>query len=516
MALSATGGGGGASARGVRAGRAYVELSAKDGISSALKRVGQRFLEFGKLVLAATGVGGLIGGALGALNLKETLDDLGKVSDVAKAFGITGKAASGLFGVLEAAGGEFKENLEGVIQFSQTVQQAMDGVEGQGAKLFDGLTVQAKELEGLAVDEQFYRVHAAIRELPQGMQEAKLAMLGGTDSMKQWQRLLSMSSEEVRQIARDSAISTRELEDAAQASREMQRAGSAVNRVWQQTVILFAPLVTQLAQATTTELKKLTEWMKGRTLRDVWDEVVALGDVAWVEVSTRARDVWGVVWDWFRSGWDAAVRYARDLFADLATGISGLLVDGFKTALAFFVAGVNSATGLVAKVDPKLATQMAQGAAGAQGFLSGRADAAKAAVAQAAAGLKAVAKQEQEANEELRAAERAAREAQTAQERADAQARLAAVRAEIELRRQARVKEDEAAERLAKMREKVARIDRSVGTFGGLAASFLQSGFGAQVGEGVGKQMVGEQKKTNLNLGRVIDAIQSIRLPTFV
>lgn len=501
MALGSGGGGG---AKGVRMGQAHVELSAKDGISAALKRVGQRFVEFGRMALMATGVGGVIGGALGALSIKDTLDDLGKVSDVAKAFGITGKAASGLFGVLEQAGGEFKENLEGVIQFSDTVQQAMNGMEGQGAKLFDGLAIKAKELEGLAVDEQFYRVHAAIRELPQPLQEAKLALLGGTDSMKQWQRLLSMSSEEVRQIAADSAISTKELEEAATASRELQRAGSAVNRVWQQTVIMLAPYVTQLATMATAGLKQAAAWMKGRTLRDVWDELVALGNRAWVEVSTRARDTWSDVQDWFTSGWDSAVRYTRDLFADLAVGITGLLTDAFKASLGFLTGGVRNAARIVAAFDKQAGQQLGNGIAAVEVGLGLDADRVKAAVKAAADGVKDAARQEQELNAEARRLAKLEREAKSEQERADAGANLARVRAEIELRRAARIEEEQAAARQDKLKKKLNQIDRSVGTFG--AGQFYRQAFGRQSSDGVRDELKkgnAEAKKQTELLGKI-------------
>src|SRR4051812_27730800 len=126
MALGGGGsGGGGGGAKGVRMGGAYVELTAKDSITAHLKKVAGKFADFGKQVLALTGIGGVLGGILGGLSFKETADDLSKMNDVAKAFGVNGTRISGLFGVLTTAGGEFKENLEGVIQFSQTLDQAI-------------------------------------------------------------------------------------------------------------------------------------------------------------------------------------------------------------------------------------------------------------------------------------------------------------------------------------------------------------------------------------------------------
>jgi hypothetical protein len=499
LALSG-GGGGGGSARGIEAGRAFVRLGGKDDLSAMLKGLVGKFNSFGATVLKLTGIGGLVGGLLGGMSFKETADDLSKMNDVAKAFGITGRQASGLFGALQAAGGEFKENLEGIIQFSTTVQEAVDGVGTQGAKLFDGLKVSAKEVVDLPIDEKFMAVHEAIRELPQAAQETKLALLGGTDSMKQWQRLLAMSNEEFRQLAKDMQIGTKELEDAAQASREMQKAGAAIQRVWQQVVIMLAPSVTQLAKAAVDAMKPVVEWMKGRTLQDVWDEVVALAGVAWTEVSIFARDVWAEVWDFFRGGWDAAVKFARDLFADLAVGVSGMLVDAFKGALNFLAGGVNKVAGVVAVADAGLANKMRAGAAAARVGLGQMADDAKGGAKAVADAVKAGAKAEFDANARLRAAEKAAREAKNAEDRQAAQAELDRVRAEIALRRAVRMEEEKEAEKVGQ--KMAGQIGKALGTFG--VGSFLQQGYGVQSAD-KGKQMVDEQRKGNRLLAKLVD-----------
>ncbi len=345
MALE--GGGGSGGAKGVRMGGAYVELGVKDSMSAALKRVGQKFAQFGQMVLKLTGVGGVVGGLLGGMSFKSTADDMAKMLDVAKAFGISGKQASGLFGVLAAAGGEFKENLEGVIQFSDTLNEALKGGDTQGAKLFDGLAVTAKEMEGLEVDEQFYRVHEAIRQLPQPLQEAKLALLGGTDSMKQWQRLLSMSSEEVRQMAADLAISTKELEDAQAASRGMEQAGAALGRVWQQTVIMLAPVVTQVANAVVGALKPVIEWMRGRTLQDLWDEFAAWAKFAWEQVKQWGRQAWSAVSGWAEDAWYDMEAAAKLAWISLMEWLDKILSKEFwKGLLDGFIVQINAIVNL--------------------------------------------------------------------------------------------------------------------------------------------------------------------------
>ena len=343
MALG-DGGGGGGSARGVRAGAAYVELNGKDNLSKFMAGMKARFMGTMKAMAAASLLA--VGGGAAVLGLAfqplvETLTDLRKVDDVAKAFGTTGRAASGLFGVLGAVGGDFKENLEGVIQFSGTVNKALNGI-GQGAELFDGLSVSAKEIVGLPIDEQFYRVLGAIRELPQPMQEAKLALLGGSDSLKQWQQLLTMSNAEVRGLADKLALSNAELKQGADAGRAYQRATLAVQRAWQQFAVAVAPLVQMIAEGVERAADGFTQWFKGRSLGNLWDESVAQFQVkmgeAFVWIKNRAL----AIWDYFAEG----------------NGLGGLFTkfgDFFKSLVEYFAAAITKAGVAVAKtlgIDP--------------------------------------------------------------------------------------------------------------------------------------------------------------------
>jgi len=326
------GGGGGGSARGVRMGAAYVELNGKDNLSGFMAKMKARFLGAMKVMMAgsmlAIGAGATVLG-LAYEPLIETLTDLKKVDDVAKAFGTTGRAASGLFGVLGAAGGEFKENLEGVIQFSGTVNKALHGI-GQGVELFDGLSVSAKEISGLAIDEQFYRVLGAIRELPQPLQEAKLALLGGTDSMKQWQQLLTMSNAEVRQLADKLAFSNAELKQAADAGRAYQRAQLSVQRAWQQFAVAVAPVVQQIAEWVEKTADGFTQWFKGRSWGNIWEESVAQLQLHLAKAFVWVKNNALALWDFFAEG-----RGLGTLFQKLG--------DFFKALVEYFAKALTKA-----------------------------------------------------------------------------------------------------------------------------------------------------------------------------
>lgn len=516
----ALGGGGGGGARDVRAGRAVVELGVKDSMTAALKRLAGRFASFGKQVLALTGVGGLLGGALGGLGFKETADDLSKVNDVAKAFGITGRQASGLFGVLGAVGGDFKENIEGIVQFSATMDKALQGV-GQGVELFNGLAVTAKQLEGLDVDEQFYRVLGAIRQLPQGMQQSKLALLGGSDSLKQWQRLLSMSEVEVRALAKDLAVSSTELEEAAQASKALQQAGAAANRVWQQVVITLSPLVKQGADWATGGLKQAADWLKGRTLQHIWDEAVATFQVGWEQVKQWGLEAWLTVSGAATDAWYDIEAKAATTLIDLQTWVDKFLGEDLWAKLAVgFAVQLNAVEKLFTDELDRMVMK-----AKLVGNLIAQALAGKAVEAASPAAATITGEDIQQAIEAgkvngaatpgdlakdafRRAAERKKAEAagkRDAQRQAGqdalqrAQDNLAETKARIERERQQRQADEEVA-RNARIQEKVAQIGRSLGTFG--AGSFLGQAYGVQSAEkDVGKLLNEGNKEAKKQTG---------------
>lgn len=538
----ALGGGGGGGSSDIRAGGAYVEISAKDSLSKTLKGIVGSFMDFGKQVLSLTGIGGLLGGIAGGFGFKETADDLKKMDDVAKAFGITGRQASGLFGVLAAAGGEFKENLEGVIQFADTVDQALQGKGGQSSKLFDGLAITAQDINALPIDEKFYAVHEAIRGLPQPLQEAKLALIGGTDSMKQWQPLLSMSTEEVRQLAKDMAISTAELQDAAAASKAMAQAGAAANRMWQQVVITLSPLVKQGSDWLTGGLKDAAKWLEGRTLKDFWTEGVAWAKYGWEQTKQLGREAWADIEGFAVDAWydtEAAAKVAwidlvewvdkvlsKDLWAGLAAGAAVQFIaidkmfhdmlDGMAAnAKALFAA---LALGLTNPVAAAAALgNLAVGGGFKPEDLKKAVDEAKAEVDKAGAGAGQVVldgrqKALDEAGEKkLRAAFQRAAALVEGQGKVDeAWAEVERARAEVDANRKKRVADEE--KPVHHLRDAGGILDSALGMFAGDAGNFLKQSFGPRT-ERIGDKI----DKTNELLEDLVDTATDLaKRPGFV
>ena len=265
----AIGGGGGAIARGVEAGRAFVRISGDNSdLKGVLGKSRRMVLGFSAMMGKAGGAMLALGGgaaAGGLFKVMDTLKDVGKMENAARALGMTSEGASKLFGMLAANGGDFKEDLEGIVQFSAKVNDALTGVggaTGDAAKLFAGLSVQAKDLVGIPLDEQFFRVLEAIRELPQEMQAGKLALMGGTDSMKKWLPLLSRSKEELQGMAEANKISAEDMGKAREATTAYAMVTSNLGTAWRNVAVALAPAITEISGKLVPGLKDAAGWVE--------------------------------------------------------------------------------------------------------------------------------------------------------------------------------------------------------------------------------------------------------------
>lgn len=357
MAMGGGGGGSPGMANAIRAGAAYVELFLKDnallrGLNFWKEQLGKMGKVMAAVGTAALGGIGLLGGtALAVLYpVVETLGELRRMDDAGKALGLTARAASGLFGVLGQYS-DLGENVEGLTQFAQKVQDAVNGVGGVGgeaAKLFDGLSVSAAELMSLPLDEKFYRIHAAIRELPQAQQQFKLSMLGGTDSMKKWLPLLSLSNEELRRQATAMQFSSTELDQASRSSSAYTRAIGALHRAWQQVAVAVAPVVEQLAVAVEKVARWFVEWVKGRDAANLFAEVWTRVKIGLFEVQAWSEDVFGAVWDYFADNAESAMEVVKKLFTGLFQFAAGSFAKIFPIWTKQLAIGVAATMGTMA------------------------------------------------------------------------------------------------------------------------------------------------------------------------
>ncbi len=470
----ALGGASGGSARGIEAGRAFVRLGAKDDLSGVLKRVGARFAAFGRTALGMAGIGGIVSAAFGSLSFTTAINNLREVSDAVNALGMTASGGSGLFGSLP---GDMKENVEGLSQFSNAIQIALDDT-SKTTQLFQGLSISAKDLAGVPLDEQFYRIHEAIRQLPQAQQAFKLGLIGGTDSMKKWLPLLSMTTAQVRSLANMSAFSADELKQASESSRAMARAGASIEKAWQRVAIVVAPAVTSIADMIAKALRPVTEYLKDKDFSDIWQEISVRASKAFIEMKWSGINFVADVTDFFTSSWDMAIAGVKTLMSDLAE-FSG-------REMRKYLAGPLTVLGAI---NPGLAA----GLNTAMNVLPGniRQD--------AAAGLAA--------GNAQRALARNALNADRDRELGLLDMALRVVKDRVLNRRANRQLEEIMGMGISPQAAAMANAGGSVGTFG--AGSFLTQGFGRQSADNPAKQTVNELKKANVTLKDVVTAVKS-------
>lgn len=270
MAVGGASGGGGG--QGVRAGKAFVEFSAKDaGLSSFMRGMEKKLSGFGK---AATGIGaamaGLGGIPLGAglLKVTDTLDQMGRMEEVARAFGLTSEAASGLFSMLEQNGGVLKENMEALSQFGSRVGEFMGGAdaESMAGKLFGGLGITKEDLTAAkTIDNQLFLVLGKLHELQAidpGQANALLDLVGGTDSAKQLKAVLNRSEAELRAMAQAGQMSTEDMNAARDANMAYRKSTLALEQAWKQVAVALAPTIQQLSEGLLPVIKDMAGWIK--------------------------------------------------------------------------------------------------------------------------------------------------------------------------------------------------------------------------------------------------------------
>jgi hypothetical protein len=264
MAVSAGGAGAGGA---IRAGRAFVELFARDDrLNRALDGAKARVQAFGvetAKVSAGLFAGGLAAGAVGLYKVIDALGDTAQIGKTAQAFGLTAEAASGLFGVLSANGStNARENVESLVTLSGRVKDVMTGVGEESKKLFDGLSVSAEELSRLPIDEQFYKIHEAIMRLPEPVDRVNRLMLAfGEDGGKTLIGTLSQSTDALRLQAVTFQMSAEEVDAARRAQAEYSQAVALMGTIWRKAATYAAPAIAAVVGPLNDTLGRLAKWV---------------------------------------------------------------------------------------------------------------------------------------------------------------------------------------------------------------------------------------------------------------
>ena len=341
------------SKRGIEAGRAYVRASLDDSLFiKGIRRMKGGLVGFGKaLPSIASGIyvfkqlGSVVSGVVD--RVMESISDVATLSKTAKAFGATAEQASALFGVFKASGAEnARENIESLVTLSGRIKDVLAGTGEETKKLFDGLSISAEQLAGLPIDEQFFRLHEAIMQLPDPMDRVNRLMLAfGEDGGKTLIGTLSMSTEELRKQAKGYEISAKEAEDANRAQAAMRKVTEAVAKAWQKVALTVAPVIVQVVDGLSKAAHWVTEWARQNAalqasldaLRTILN---AIGAGAWVAAwkvgVAAAKLAFAQLIEWIKPAWldvqeSIALTWAA-VEGAFRSSIDGM-VGGFRTAI---------------------------------------------------------------------------------------------------------------------------------------------------------------------------------------
>jgi hypothetical protein len=177
-----------ASASGIRAGRAYVELLADDrALTRGLKAAQQKLAAFGSAVrrigtqMAALGIGIIAPLGLAAKSFADTGSQL---NDMAARTGVAVEALSELGYAAQQSGATLEDVEKAVRTMQRTISAAVGGSD-QAAEALTRLGVSAKILAGIDPGKQFAVIATALGAIPDPTERAAVAMgvLGKSGTM---------------------------------------------------------------------------------------------------------------------------------------------------------------------------------------------------------------------------------------------------------------------------------------------------------------------------------------------
>ncbi len=330
-----------ADTRGIRAGRAFVELGVSDKLSAGLRRAQKRLEAFGAGLRAvgvrmagigAAAVTSLLGAARHFVTFGDSLDKMSERT------GVSVEALSELGFAAELAGGDL-ETLENGLKFMQrSIVEAAQGSErAQRALSVLGLTVA--ELAGLSPDEQFKRLADRIARVEDPALRTALAMeIFGRSGTK----LLPLLTEGARGIeALQEQARRLGLTVSAETARDAAELNDTLDTLWRvvrQGVFTIgaalAPTLKDIAERVTRVIVAATDWIKRNREVVVW----ALKVAAAVAITGVALIGLGLV----VSGLGAALGVLAAIVSGIGTvfGLIGAAIGALLSPIGLVVAAV--------------------------------------------------------------------------------------------------------------------------------------------------------------------------------
>jgi len=227
------GGGGSGGGKGIRAGRAYVELSANDaGLRSALAKARAMVMKFGK-GLAGVG-GGLLGAGggilgAGALGVKSLLERAGELGKLSQKLGVPVEQLSAFSYAAETTG-QSLDDLSGHFEnLAERVAQGANGA-GEAAETFKKLGIDAGQLKLQNPVDQLITIADAMANVTNETERlGMLSSLGG-DQFQNLNALFKKGGGGIRELMGEAGnVGATMTSDTAKKSQE---ASNAFLRAW--------------------------------------------------------------------------------------------------------------------------------------------------------------------------------------------------------------------------------------------------------------------------------------------
>ena len=258
-----------ADTRGIRAGRAFVELGVSDKLTAALKRAQARLSAFGGgvqsigLKIAALG-GAVLAPFAGAVKQFSAYGDT--LDKMAIRTGVAVETLSELRHAAELSGSSLQTFEKGVKKMQMTINDASRGL-STAVDALDAIGLSFEQLQGLSPEEQFKAIAEGISRIEDPSKRAAVAqqILGraGTELLPLMQNG-AKGIEELQKAARDLGL-TVSTETAKEAALLTDTLGTLFTVMKNGVFVVgsaLAPAVTKIVAATTTAVVAAVKWVK--------------------------------------------------------------------------------------------------------------------------------------------------------------------------------------------------------------------------------------------------------------
>lgn len=291
-----------ADTRGIRAGRAFVELGVSDKLTAGLRRAQKQLEAFGAgLRSIGTRLAGIGAAAVtGLLGTAKVFSDMGDVLDkMSIRTGVSVEALSELGYAAELSGADLETLESGVRIMQRTLGEAAQGT-GTAVEALDRLGLSAAQLAGLSPEQQFKVLADRISKVSDPTLRAAIAMevfgKAGTKLlplMADGAAGIEAMQEEARRLGL--TVSTETARDAAQLNDAL----GTLWKVLKQGVFTIggalAPTLKDIAERITRIVVSVTTWIKANRETVVWAlKIAAAVTVAGVAIIALGYIVSGI------------------------------------------------------------------------------------------------------------------------------------------------------------------------------------------------------------------------------